>query len=170
MERIFRKFVSIKQQKLQRKVQYHSFSLKRIQVDAQVAAEARMKEGRALLKSMGLTKSTHSPRKIPHLHTWHLVWFISQKIEIKKSREMWTWDDNFAENRKMPRSHCRVFWVTHINYRHKANWVFLFQCQLLRASFTSCSSLNQWSLTSRNSVISSSSLCWQTGRAYISHG
>lgn len=62
MKRIFREFDSIKQQKLSRKVQYHPFSLKRTQVDAHIAAEVRLKEGRALLKSVGLT-SSHSPSK-----------------------------------------------------------------------------------------------------------
>lgn len=51
MERIFREFDSIKQQKLPRKkVQYHSFLLKRTQVDAHIGAEARLKEERALLE------------------------------------------------------------------------------------------------------------------------
>lgn len=86
MEKFFREFDSIKQQKVQRKVQYHSFSLKKTQVDAHIAVEAKSKEGRALLKSVGLTRSSQSPSK-SHICS-HGTYSGLYQVNIEKERDV----------------------------------------------------------------------------------
>lgn len=120
MERIFREFDSIKQQKLQRKVQYHSFSLKRTQVDAGIAAETGLKERRALLKSVELT-SSHSPSKshISFLGTSSGLYQVNTEKRRDVDLRWWWLFYGKQKNAEIPLQSFLGY-----SYRHKANWVF----------------------------------------------
>lgn len=154
MERIFKEFDSIKQQKLQRKVQYHSFPLKRTQVDAHIAAETGLKEGRALLKC-GINQFSF-PQKIPHFLPWHFLWLISGKY---RKEEMWT---EMMMTILWKTEKCRdlttVFWVIHIDTKPTG-----FFCSNANSSEHCSPAVSAWinEVSPPGITISSSSL-WQT--------